>query len=307
MIIRQLELINLCQNYAGPFPLHGHSFTMTTCQRKILICFNRTYQDYFKSLNIDVVDVYSGLKAYQFLLEILCGLKSRMLAENEIVTQFKEAFQEYLHSSRKNNYIIYILEKAFQDSKEIRTHYLKEIGQLSYAGIAKKLLSHYPTKQILILGSGKLAIDMIKIFHKRKKIILCARNQMAISSIEEKYQVSLLPWAKRANLSPFSFIINTIGSSTSLLSTECLERWSRIHGNDKLLIDLSSPSSFKEQKNISDKIITLENVLLYAETLNVEKMHKVQKAKEAILELSKRRLSRDAFNFPYGWEELSFV
>ena len=71
---------------------------------------------------------YEGQMAYMFLLETICGLKSRMLGENEIVSQFKEAFALYLAKEDKNPYIIQVFEKLFKDAKEIRTKYLDRIG-----------------------------------------------------------------------------------------------------------------------------------------------------------------------------------
>ena len=138
-MLRGLKVINLDpkqQIHSNP---SGEVFYLKTCQRQLIVGFNANP---YKYLMAEDYCEWQGEKAYTFLLKTICGLKSRLLGENEIVSQFKGAFSFYLSRKDKNPYVIQVFEKLFKDAKEIRTKYLDRVGQLSYAGITKSSISH---------------------------------------------------------------------------------------------------------------------------------------------------------------------
>ncbi len=303
MMIKHLHLINLKPSYVGPCPLEKGSFQIATCQRTLLIGLN---SGPFPPPNGDHFEIYEGAAAYKFLLETLCGLKSKMLAENEIVAQFKDAFHKYIDSPQKNTYIIHILEKAFKDAKNIRTHHLKKIGQLSYAGISKKILNIFSPKEILLIGSGQLAQDVIKLFNKKSTISISARNPSSVSTLCQNHGLKSVEWKNDELISESPFIINTIGASTVLFDSPFFDTWSKKHSN-KLFIDLGSPSVLRTSRTQEQGVIRLNDILYYADIWGADKKLQVSEAIEAIKQVTLSRIRNDSFNFPYGWEELHFA
>jgi glutamyl-tRNA reductase len=175
-MIEHLTLLNLDPNVCIPVN-NGEIFVLRTCQRTIVLGFDN-FHEHIEVNNTKTFDVFEGKSAYKFLLETICGLKSEVLAEYEIVSQFKQAFCEYSALPKKSSQIVQLFERIFKDSKFIRTNALNGIGQLSYAGIARKLIyTQNPSAEVLILGSGNLAEDLIKLLKKKHTLYICARNE----------------------------------------------------------------------------------------------------------------------------------
>ncbi|MCO4794539.1 MAG: hypothetical protein KC493_12540 [Bacteriovoracaceae bacterium] len=303
-MLRGLKVINLNAETKLNTSPSGEVFYLKTCQRQLIVGFNETPTQYIDSHQYET---FQGKEAYIFLLETICGLKSKMLAESEIVCQFKEAFTFYLKKNDKNPYIIQVFEKLFKDTKEIRTQYLNTVGQLSYAGLTKKfLLDEAKKREVLIYGSGQLSYALCKVLNRDFKITLCARNTEKVRDLKEKFNISTLPWEKRTEGVNSPFIVNTIGSENCILFTQnFLTSWQESNKNRRF-IDLGSPSVLEIQDEKDTKILLLDQLLNIAEKLSFEKEKTVSQASVAIEEKTLHRFNSFNLNFPFGWEELSF-
>lgn len=146
-------------------------FLLKTCQRTLIAVMGPP------DLNLeDDAPFYQGEEAYRFLLEVLCGLQSRLVGENEIVSQFRRAFQVYLSSPKASSTLQKILEKLFQDGKAIRTQYLRGISQKTYACLARRKFVAQKARSLVIVGSGSLAEDLIFQWKKRTCCSLCTQR-----------------------------------------------------------------------------------------------------------------------------------
>src|SRR5690606_32390758 len=131
---------NLWNFPAGTLPQEevcARSFVLRTCQRTLVLAYDRSP---FEDRAPVPHTLLSGSDAYLFLLETICGLKSKLIGENEIVGQFKEAYKMYAQSTLKDTRLLAILEKLFKDAKDIRTQYLIGISQKTYASLTRKHL-----------------------------------------------------------------------------------------------------------------------------------------------------------------------
>ncbi len=289
MSFEQLTVLNLkpggvCKN------IPPQSIIIHTCQRTIVAGFtNHLIYDSNQ-------EIYFGTSAYKFLLEVICGLKSRIIAEYEIVAQFKNAYHQYLNleTHKKNGNLIKIIEKLFKDSKEIRTKYLLGISHESYAGITKKILkskleTHEQPKLITILGSGKLAEDLIKNCSKSYKIKIIARNQKRLKDLMSIYDVEIQELGLAKDIVQHSCIINTIGAQETLFDDEnFFNEWKALHP-ERFFLDLGSPSTVETFSGLEDTVILLSNFFKYAEIIGQEKKQKIELASIAIEALVKKR------------------
>ena len=165
-------------------------FTITTCQRTLIVGL----EEIKHHIGPNVMHI-KGSEAYGYLLETITGLKSQVLAESEIVCQFKSAFKSYLETTKRDGRLITILEKLFKDNKDIRSLFLKNIGQQSYTGISKKILLNKSSyNEVLILGSGTLAQALIKLLSKKFKIFLSARNLQKVDELKRQFHFQQIPW-----------------------------------------------------------------------------------------------------------------
>ena len=110
-----LNGLNLWNFSTGTHPdieLNGKTFILKTCQRSLVLSLNNFP---FKYKELPSHELQSADSAYIYLLETICGLKSKLIGENEIVGQFKEAYKIYSQSDLKDTKLLLILEKLFKD------------------------------------------------------------------------------------------------------------------------------------------------------------------------------------------------
>lgn len=146
MSIEQLYVFHMPKvgrQFANPFAEMG--FSVETCLRYIAVSRTLPTKFYVGA------EVFEGAEAYRFLLEIACGLHSKIQGESEIFGQIKKAWQEYADKKPLHT----LMQHLFADTKRIRTQYLHGIGGQSYAGATQKLLNLKKTQSVLIIGAGQ--------------------------------------------------------------------------------------------------------------------------------------------------------
>lgn len=313
-MINGLTVINL-KAQASVRPSNGEVFVLKTCQRTLVIGCGKLPFYHLDDQN-DIRDMFTGDQAYIFLLETICGLKSEVLAEYEVVGQFKDAYTEYSLLPFKKNQILTLLEKLFQDSKKIRTEHLTEIGQLSYAGIARKLIySNSPMSDVLVIGSGNLAVDLIKLLKKKHRVFLSARNTQRVSELALEHSLDVISWQDFTTYKQFNSIVNTIGTNETIFEHSFFNNWkndsknsSQTNARDsKLFIDLGSPSVIKTTLSENEGVLRLEDIFRQSAKMNIEKMEKIRCAKESIVRLCENRKQTFSISHPFGWEELQLA
>ncbi len=309
-MIKNLTVINLKAN-SHANASDGEVFVLKTCQRTLIMGLGEAPFLHLRddALREEVItDIFEGKDAYIFLLETICGLRSEVVAEYEVVGQFKDAYQEFLKSNNKNTTIMGILEKLFQDNKKIRTDHLTEIGQLTYAGIARKLIhTAVSDGDVLVLGSGTLAEDLIKLLKKKHNVFISARNDSRVQELSSTYALEAMNWGDKETYKKFPFIVNTIGADEVLFNENFFSEYFNgpLSQQMKLFIDLGSPSVIETKLTEKDGVLRLEDIFRQSAKLNIEKMEKVHRAKTAIAVHAEKRVKPILTSIPFDWEELS--
>lgn len=315
-MIKNLTVINLKAN-SHANPSLGDVFVLKTCQRTLILGIGEAPFLHLRenALREDIItDIFEGQDAYVFLLETICGLRSEVVAEYEVVGQFKDAYQEFQKSPQRNTQVMLILEKLFQDNKKIRTDHLTEIGQLTYAGIARKLIhTAVNDGDVLVLGSGTLAEDLIKLLKKKHNVFVSARNTARVQELCSTYGLDSIAWGAKGTYTKFPFIVNTIGADDVLFDEVFFSQFfpnnfsNSLAQQMKLFIDLGSPSVIETNLTEKDGVLRLEDIFRQSAKLNIEKMEKVNRAKHAIALLAERRGKPILSSTPFDWEELQFA
>ncbi|WP_372656005.1 hypothetical protein [Halobacteriovorax sp.] len=307
-MISGLKVINLPAGAKVDRPQNGELFILETCQRTLVLGFNFVPFHHIDDTH-DCMETFVADKAYSYLLETICGLKSKLLGENEITSQFKKSYTDYLSYGVRNSQIMSILEKLFMDAKKIRTSFLKEIGQQTYAGISRKLLrSTTNDGDVLIIGSGQLAEDLIKLLARKHRIFLSARNTTRSLELVTKYHeanIQLVEWDNHQTWAEFSYIMNTVGTDKYSINHDFFTNWANNHS--RLFVDLGSPCMINTPFSSSEEVYRLEDIFEFGKNLNKSKQQKVQSAHAAIETLVEKRINSFALSLPFGWEEVQFV
>jgi glutamyl-tRNA reductase len=99
-------------------------------------------------------EIYQGEKAYEFLLEVICGLHSPIKGETEVQGQFKAHLETVKTPALKS-----ILTAAYADSKVVRDTHLRGLGSQSYGSITRKKIRE--CSRIDIVGGGHLMREVL--------------------------------------------------------------------------------------------------------------------------------------------------
>jgi len=286
-------------------PLAGHQFfELSTCQRTLYVGINHPIHT---SLSPQC-ESYRGQKAYEYLLETILGLRSEVLAEYEVVHQFKEAYGVYLSTPHKNPYLMSILEKLFKDQKNIRSKHLQGIGIDSYASLCRRIiLEKRKSGKIAILGSGQLALELAQLLHKKFSLTLFARNKEKALQIATKCNCEFQVFKPNDSYRDFDFVINTIGAKECIFNEDFFNQFFHESLEEKLFIDLSSPTIIQTERQKNQGVVRLCDLFSEAKKSEKQKIQKVNEAKSDIIKMAEQRFSQYTLNHPYGWEELQFV
>ena len=276
----------------------GQSFVLKTCQRSITVSFRAVSQ-------ASEPEYFEGREAYRHLLEIICGLQSKLLGENEILGQFKKAYQQFCdHSETPNPLLLKLLQKLLGYAKTIRAKHLSHLGIQTYAGIARQMIKHKtPNSPVLVLGSGELAESFIRI-NDPKRLYVAGRNTQKIAQLADQFGIQAADYQDPQLLQKFPVIYNTLGSEASIWSGPGLEDWLSRPTTERLLIDLAKPSMLPSGLEKAVGIATLENIFEWGEQLDNQKKDQIMQARAEILECVQRRANNFTSTFPFGWEEL---
>ena len=112
---------------------------------------------------------YEGRDAYLFLLRLASGLESEILGETDVFGQVKDAWRQVENSGGPLvNQLGPWMRRIFEDTKEIRTRYLQNLGGTSYGTLVRKLIRDQnsaknpaqnldPKKPTFLVGAGQIA------------------------------------------------------------------------------------------------------------------------------------------------------
>ncbi len=279
----KLSVVNLPATANFPFIESESIFTLKTCQRSLVVGRSRLLNE----MPCTCFEFYVGVEAYQFLLEVICGLKSHLLGENEIAAQFKTAYADYAKRSNKDTTLLQVLEKLFKDAKEVRSQFLTKLGQQSYASLSRTILSQRMTDgEVLILGSGSLAFSLGKLLKKKFQVTVAARNEEKQEEICSIFGFKKISWADQEKFKNYQAIINTVGTDDIIFQQDFFDEWLN---NKRCFIDLASPSPIDTIHTKEQGLFRLEDIFRLSDERSEYKQQKIAHAKEFIAELAYRR------------------
>jgi glutamyl-tRNA reductase len=287
-MLKGLKLWNFSSGTQPEEELKGRTFILKTCQRSLVLSFD-IYP--FKTQSIPAHELHHGEDAYLFLLETICGLKSKLIGENEIVGQFKEAYQVYAQSTLKNTKLLLILEKLFKDAKDIRTQYLIGISQKTYASLTRKhLIQKAKADHVVVVGSGALAEDLINQFKKKAQVSICARNSIKVRELAELHNLTIIPWENRQTLVNSPYIANTIGTNEIIFDLEFFKLW-KTNNPTGVFVDLGSPSVISTNLTLAEGVVRLEDIFNEGAIVEGQKQYQIEQARLAMQDITQKRKS----------------
>ena len=164
-------------------PFLSQGILWSTCLRSLVFgfgdCLDPVQGEY---------QVYQGQAAYQFCLEVACGLHSPIIGETEVFGQFKKLIRNYpFKKSYTDQNLKGILEGVCKDAKKVRQSHLLNMGSQSYGSLVRRLI--HPQEEVHILGSGHLAEKMLPWIKKvTSRIHVHCRNPTKVMTEQRGFQ-----------------------------------------------------------------------------------------------------------------------
>lgn len=177
-IKKEIDLILRAQLAISQDDINGILLKMkeTICKEVVIInTCNRTelylnsslsqedlIQEVFKILNwnknfVEYIFYSNDGKAITHLLEVSCGFHSKILGEDQILGQVKDAYLKSKELKVINSSFDKLFSMAISCGKEFKTESKLYKTPVSYSSIAAKKALEQGCKNILILGFGKMA------------------------------------------------------------------------------------------------------------------------------------------------------
>lgn len=235
-------------------------------------------------------EVYQGAKAYQFLLEVICGLQSPVLGETEVFGQFKT----FLQNTEIGYPLMPLLSHAVVDTKKIRAQHIRDLGGQSYGSLVRKMIRK--PAQVHLVGAGAFAQDLLPwIYKDENQVHMIARD---VPKARERFLTNypLLQFHALASTKIEAGVVIVAAP----ISSEEIHRL--VQNKNLTVIDLRGEShndecrDFKNYQSLAKFFAVIEE--------NQQKMAHIKAvALKAIDDISQQRLLVENFR-PFGWDDI---
>ena len=150
MFINDLWLLETSKEFGAPTSSH-EGVVIETCLRHLRIGFGVC-----PIVETRHSKLYEGRIAYERLLNISAGLCSHLPGETNVFGQIKKVLSEVSAPSKK---LQAMTPKLFEDTKFVRTQFLRGVGSHVYGQAVQQLLEDQKrdVRSILVLGAGDMA------------------------------------------------------------------------------------------------------------------------------------------------------
>ena len=223
-----------------------------------------------EALNIsDIPDknfyIYDGLKAFEHMCRVCCGIDSQVVGEQEIFGQFKNAYNSAKAFRIVGKELMIYVEKVFEITKKVRTETKIGINPLSVSGLSfnlvKEIFENPENKEVLVIGGGDLAKSIIKnLFDKGLRSISAINRTIKEIKISEDFSIIPMPLnLVHREIINADIIICSASSLTPIIGKGAVENAFKNRGNKPMMIiDLAVP------RNVEPEIEDLELVYLFS-------------------------------------------
>src|SRR4029079_3255285 len=136
-MLNDLVIVNLRANSNEAMPAAVTNLQWQTCLRRIVFLHRSELEPRISSR----LEIYSGRKAYQILLEVICGLHSPLVGENAVMGQFRKfPTSAVFPETTWGRFLRDLTTDLLVDARQVRHHHLQNLGSQSYGSLIRKHL-----------------------------------------------------------------------------------------------------------------------------------------------------------------------
>jgi glutamyl-tRNA reductase len=289
------ELILIHRQSSTAFVADSGWLLWQTCLRKIAFGGAES----MGSIQIEAGDqILSGADAYQFCLEVICGLHSPLVGETEVFGQFKNAFESWvLPETPIANVLRRFVRSLVEDAKRIRSNFLADLGSQSYGSLLRRELRDI--REMTIVGGGHLTGEILPWLCKdHNDVNVLVRDLQKCPTLQKKF-----PQAKFAKLGEQSSALQGALILSAPVSAEWVKSWLASESSLKLVVDLRGESVNDPLETSEVKVIGLSEVMNRISQNQEIIARRRDDALKAVSEAAHTRL-RAVENRPFGWDDV---
>lgn len=183
-----LDDLVVIHDHAGAednLPTALHSVRWQTCLRRIVL-LNQAESKALLAPARNDPEIYRGKDAYRFLLEVICGLRSPLIGETEVMGQFRDFCSKVkLPPTPWGRVLRQIAADLMVDAKQVRHRHLEGLGSQSYGGLVRQQLKGIPS--VALIGAGQLANEIIPWLIGKTELTLFYRNRHRAQALAAEY------------------------------------------------------------------------------------------------------------------------
>ena len=241
-------------------------------------------------------EVFVGVAAEAFLIEVLCGLRSPLLGETEVFGQFKLWWQNLPSQEFKTKYSSRI-QKIYSVVKKIREESLCGLGSQSYGSLLRRKMKD--SDAVDFVGAGQLVEEMVPWIQKKSTFRIWCRDTKKVS----KTQFGMLA-LEILSLNDSQQVANVVVVAAPM-EHGVLTEWLQARGvneNTKIFDFRANSQSFIWNEKIKEHL-HLDHFVTEVEGHREEILHQVAHARNTI-DLWQQEAKCRAQVRPFGWDDL---
>lgn len=193
-----------------------------------------------------------GREAVQHLMEVSCGLHSKILGEEQILGQIKNAFDTSLNHKAVDKEIHRLFQNAITCGKEFR--YKSELNKIpvSSSSISVNIAWEKGARSFMILGFGEVGQLTLKYIQSRSYSNVYAAVRDIDKVNDEEGSIKFIPFSDRKSYyNKVDCIISCTSAPHTIINKEDLPE------KNLIIFDLAVP------RDVHASVYTMENVEVY--------------------------------------------
>lgn len=224
--------------------------------------------------------------AYQLLLEILCGLRSPMLGETQVLGQFKAFLAE---AGKAHPSITRLGQRLLTDARDVRTQHLQGLGSRSYGSAVRRDLAD--CSRTVLIGTGKLADEVLPFLSDDGRTV----EQWGRAQLEHPGDHFFQPREKNDPRDLCIVVAAPVGN-------EVIEWVASQYDGVRRVIDLRAETGDRPLAIDAD-IVSLQDLFARMHAASDAAAPRIEAAKTEIAWRSRQFEMRDELR-PFGWDDL---
>jgi glutamyl-tRNA reductase len=298
-VLNDLVVLHQPAKSGEKWPVAVNGIEWQTCLRRIVLLHESESSALIPTLP-KAAEIYRGQAAYNFLLEVICGLRSPLVAETAVMGQFKEfCARAKFPSNEWGHFLRHMTSDLLVDAKRVRSRHLEGLGSQSYGGMVRQHLKGVPS--VIVLGAGQLAEEILPWIAGKTDVTVCARNPQRARALKEHHsEIKIAPFATNGALQesrPTAIVI------AAPINASDVELWMRAQSTPFVkVIDLRGEAETDPLRS-SLPVIRLSEMFAALQNERPKLAARVAAARDEIKKAAQRLIEQAQFR-PFGWEDL---